>query len=62
MRKPAAQLVVAAVAVPVAVKVLRRVGRSIQARRGSSPTTDAMRRAASGVDAYSGQGYGAYSG
>jgi hypothetical protein len=46
---------VAAVAVPVAAKVLRKVGQSIQARQGNSRMGHAFHKAASGLNAISGR-------
>ena len=51
------KLVLAAIAVPIAMKAARRISQSIQSRnQGSSPVfSNAMHRAASGLDAASGR-------
>jgi hypothetical protein len=48
-------MAVVAVAVPVAAKVLRKVGQSIQARQGGSRTGDAFGKAASGLETVAGR-------
>lgn len=53
---PIGRLAVVAVAVPVAAKALRKVGRSMKARReGKSRIGDAFQRAASGLDTVAGR-------
>lgn len=55
-RNPIARLAVMAVAVPVAARVLRKVGRSMQERHGGqSAMGDTLQRAASGLDFVSGR-------
>jgi hypothetical protein len=58
-RNAIGRLAVAAVAVPVAAKALRKVGQTIRARReraGGSRIGDAFQRAASGLDTIAGRG------
>jgi hypothetical protein len=46
----------AAIAVPVAAKALRRLSQSIQSRnQGSSPVSNVMHKAASGLDSMGGR-------
>jgi hypothetical protein len=49
------RFVVLAVAVPVAARVLRKAGQSMQARQGESRTSDVLQKAASGLDAITGR-------
>jgi hypothetical protein len=51
----AGKFAVVAVAVPIARRVLRKVGHSMQERKGSSRMGNVFERAASGLDAVTGR-------
>ena len=54
-RHPIARLAVMAVAVPIAVRVLRKAGQSMQARQGDSRMGGTLQKAASGLEVVTGR-------